>query len=201
MKQSTAMTRRTLHPECRRPGRHRPCRSPFELGGTVVTGRQAARPERAASTSASSAAAAWAAPTSTPAPSQPDVVVTGRLRCLGGPRATRSPSSSRTPAKATRDFREMLQQKDLDAVIIATPPHWHTLHGDRRLRGGQGHLPAEADDAAPGREPGRAQRGQEAQPHQPGRHPDPRQRELPAGGRVHPLGQPRARSARCARST
>ena len=25
------------------------------------------------------------------------------------------------------DYREMLQQKSLDGVIIATPPHWHTL--------------------------------------------------------------------------
>jgi predicted dehydrogenase len=29
--------------------------------------------------------------------------------------------------KTYADFREMLQQPDLDAVIIATPPHWHTL--------------------------------------------------------------------------
>jgi predicted dehydrogenase len=29
--------------------------------------------------------------------------------------------------KGYRDYRQMLQQKELDAVIIATPPHWHTL--------------------------------------------------------------------------
>ncbi len=30
-------------------------------------------------------------------------------------------------AKPYHDFREMLQQDDLDGVIIATPPHWHCL--------------------------------------------------------------------------
>ncbi len=30
-------------------------------------------------------------------------------------------------AKPYSDFREMLQQGDLDGVIIATPPHWHCL--------------------------------------------------------------------------
>ncbi|MDH7482736.1 MAG: Gfo/Idh/MocA family oxidoreductase [Armatimonadota bacterium] len=30
-------------------------------------------------------------------------------------------------AKAFKDFREVLEQKDIDAVVITTPPHWHPL--------------------------------------------------------------------------
>ena len=74
-------------------------------------------------------------------------------------------------------------------VIIGTPPHWHVA-GHSRLRGGQGHLRAEADDAASRREPRGAQRRQAPRHHQPGRHADSRQRELPARGRVHSLRQP-----------
>ena len=29
--------------------------------------------------------------------------------------------------KATKDFRRMLEMKDLDAVHIATPDHWHAI--------------------------------------------------------------------------
>jgi predicted dehydrogenase len=57
---------------------------------------------------------------------QPDVVVTAA--CDVWPdRLEFVTQQFKDTCKGYRDFREMLQQKDLDAVIIATPPHWHTL--------------------------------------------------------------------------
>lgn len=57
---------------------------------------------------------------------QPDVVVTAACD-VWKPRRDRVVQQFKDTCKGYADFREMLQQPDLDAVIIATPPHWHTL--------------------------------------------------------------------------
>jgi predicted dehydrogenase len=55
----------------------------------------------------------------------PDVVVTAA--CDVWEERLKSVTERFSGARPYRDFRLMLQQRDLDAVIIATPPHWHAL--------------------------------------------------------------------------
>lgn len=56
----------------------------------------------------------------------PGVVVTAACD-VWGTRREAVLAAHKDTCRGYTDFRRMLQQPDLDAVIIATPPHWHAL--------------------------------------------------------------------------
>ena len=56
----------------------------------------------------------------------PDVVVTAACD-VDENRLESTVEQYKATCRGFRDYREMLQSKDLDAVIIATLPHWHAL--------------------------------------------------------------------------
>lgn len=56
----------------------------------------------------------------------PDVEV-GAICDVYKPRLDAAVAKSGGKARAYHDFRDLLAQKDIDAVVIATPPHWHPL--------------------------------------------------------------------------
>jgi hypothetical protein len=56
----------------------------------------------------------------------PDVVVTAACD-VDENRLEATVEQYKATCRGYRDYREMLQSKDLDAVIIATLPHWHAL--------------------------------------------------------------------------
>lgn len=62
----------------------------------------------------------------------PDVVVTGACDVSKARRDSVVQQYKET-CKPYADYRELLQQNDIDAVIIATPPHWHALDRRRRM--------------------------------------------------------------------
>ncbi len=66
----------------------------------------------------------------------PDVVVTG-ICDVWEERRRRAAADYPDSAKLYHDYREMLQQADIDAVIIATPPHWHCLQAVDACKAGK----------------------------------------------------------------
>ena len=52
-------------------------------------------------------------------------------------RIERALSRTEGRAKAYRDYREIIQQADLDVVVISTPDHWHYKHAVDALNAGK----------------------------------------------------------------
>ncbi len=50
-------------------------------------------------------------------------------------------------SQAYTDYRKLLENKDIDVVVIATPDHWHAANRHRRDAGRQARLLRKADDA------------------------------------------------------
>ena len=81
--------------------------------------------------------------------------------------------ASKKPPRTFRDYREMLAQKDLDIVLIATPDHWHALPMIEAVEGRRRRLRAEADQRRRHRRPGDAGRGAQVQARRAGGHAAP----------------------------
>jgi predicted dehydrogenase len=67
---------------------------------------------------------------------QPDVVVTA-VCDVSKQRREAAVEKYKTTAKGYSDYRELLARKDVDAVIIATPPHWHALMAIDAVKAGK----------------------------------------------------------------
>ena len=107
------------------------------------------------------------------------------------PHALRPKSAAAGKPEVYHDFRKVLDRKDIDAVVIATPDHWHAIPTILACQAGKDvycekpltHRIAE----------GRAvvAAAKKAQARDPDGQPDPRGRELPPRGRDRPLRNPR----------
>ncbi len=66
----------------------------------------------------------------------PDVAVTA-ICDVSAERREKALQLHKATAKGHRDFRELLARTDVDAVIIASPPHWHALMAIEAVKAGK----------------------------------------------------------------
>ncbi len=66
----------------------------------------------------------------------PDVVVTAICE-VSRDRREKALALHKNTAKGHNDYRELLARKDVDGVIIASPPHWHALMAIDAVRAGK----------------------------------------------------------------
>ncbi len=66
----------------------------------------------------------------------PDVEI-GAVCDVYQPHLERALAKTDGKAKGYSDFRKLLENKDIDAVVISTPPHWHALIASNALLAGK----------------------------------------------------------------
>ncbi len=117
----------------------------------------------------------------------PDVAVVGACDVWKERREATAAAFQET-CKPYSDYREVLANKDVDGVIIATPPHWHALIAIEAAEAGkdfyvQKPMTMYLDEALAVRRAAEQHKRDHA-----GRHSDPRQRQLPPRRRMGPFG-------------
>ena len=108
-----------------------------------------------------------------------------RSAIFTAPRST-PPNRSRPTPRAFSDHRKLLEMKEVDAVLIGVPDHWHAVRCHRCAQRGQGRVRGEAAD--PEDRGGSAHRQGRArqQSHLPGGHAAALRQALPGSqGAVH----------------
>ena len=99
---------------------------------------------------------------------------------------------SKKKPRTYSDYREMLKEKDLDVVLIATPDHWHALPMIAAAQAGADIYVQKPIGVDVARMPGHACCRAQVRPGGPGRHATPQHAALVRGARAGPGRPPRA---------